>query len=65
MKQKRNEIIYRFEELPTGGRVRITTTNSDALTAIHDFLRYQIEDHHTGDTKEISTDHLLPGVKDE
>jgi hypothetical protein len=35
--------------LPTGGRVRISTKNQDALNAIQDFLRFQIEDHDTGD----------------
>jgi hypothetical protein len=53
MKDKRAEISYSFEELPTGGRVRIKTANPDALKAIHDFLRFQIEDHHTGDTTDI------------
>src|SRR5450432_2051797 len=52
MKEKRTEISYTFEELPTGGRVRIKTTNPDALNAIHDFLRFQIDDHNTGDTTE-------------
>jgi hypothetical protein len=56
MKEKRAEISYSFEELPAGGRVRIKTKNPDALKAIHDFLRFQIEDHHTGDTTEIPTD---------
>jgi hypothetical protein len=56
MKEKRAEISYSFEELPAGGRVRIKTRNADALKAIHDFLRFQIEDHHTGDTTEIPTD---------
>ena len=55
MKEKRAEISYRFEELPTGGRVRIKTTNPDALKAIHDFLRFQIDDHHTGDTADIGS----------
>jgi hypothetical protein len=50
MKEKRAEIFFSFEELPAGGRVRIKTTNSDALKAIHEFLRFQIDDHHTGDT---------------
>jgi len=54
MKEKRAEISYSFEELPAGGRVRIKTTNPDALKAIHDFLRFQIEDHHTGDTTEVT-----------
>ena len=49
MKDKHAEISYTFEELSTGGRVHITTTNPDALKAIHEFLRFQIEDHHTGD----------------
>jgi hypothetical protein len=55
-KEKRAEISYSFEELPVGGRVRIKTTNPDALKAIHDFLRFQIEDHHSGDTTEIRAD---------
>jgi hypothetical protein len=54
MKEKRTEISYGFEELPTGGRARIKTTNPDALKAIHDFLRFQIDDHHSGDTTDIS-----------
>lgn len=57
MKEKRTEISYSFEELPTGGRVSIKTTNPEALSAIHDFLRFQIEDHHTGDTTQIPADH--------
>jgi hypothetical protein len=38
-----------LEPLPTGGRVRIVTKNRDALNAVHDFLNFQIEDHHTDD----------------
>lgn len=29
----------------------ITTANPKALKAIHEFLRFQIEDHRTGDPK--------------
>lgn len=47
MKEKRSEISYTFEESPEGGRVRIKTEDHDALKAVHDFLRFQIEDHHT------------------
>jgi len=49
MKDRRSDVAYTFEELPTGGRVRIVTANHDALNAIHDFLIFQIQDHHTGD----------------
>jgi hypothetical protein len=49
MRDRRADITYTFEELPTGGRVRITTSNHDALNAVHDFLDFQIRDHQTGD----------------
>lgn len=54
MKEKHAEILYTFEELPAGGRVRIKTANRDALDAIHEFLRFQIADHHTGDMSDIA-----------
>jgi hypothetical protein len=53
MKEKHAEISYSFEELEAGGRVRIKTANPDALKAVHDFLRFQIEDHHTGDATSL------------
>ena len=49
MKDRQADITYTFEELSGGGRVRIVTQNRDALNAIHDFLNFQIQDHHTGD----------------
>ena len=53
MKEKRSEISYSFEELSTGGRVRIKTANQDALKAVHEFLRFQITDHQTRDTLKV------------
>ena len=47
------EVQYRFQEIDRGGTVRITTTNSDALKALHEFLRFQIADHRTGDTEKV------------
>lgn len=55
MKDRHMEISYAFEELETGGRVRIKATSAEALKAVHDFLRFQIEDHHTGDATEIGS----------
>jgi hypothetical protein len=49
MKDRRGDITYTFEELPAGGRIRIATMNHDAVNAIHDFLKFQIQEHHTGD----------------
>jgi hypothetical protein len=53
MKRLASEIDYRVEETPTGGRVVITTQNPVALKAIHEFLRFQIEDHRTGDDTDV------------
>jgi hypothetical protein len=38
--------------------VRITTGNRDALKAVHEFLRYQIREHKTGDPLAVSSDGL-------
>ncbi len=48
------EVSYRFEEIPNGGRVKIVTKNQEALAALHEFLKFQISDHHTGDTPEVT-----------
>jgi hypothetical protein len=49
LKDRRTEVRYSLEELPSGGLIRITTTNRDAINAVHDFFAFQIADHHTGD----------------
>lgn len=53
MKRLKAEINYRFEELERGGLVRITTNNPEAIAAIHEFLRFQIQDHQTGDATDV------------
>ena len=53
LQAKKAGIQYRFEEIAQGGRVRISTKDEKALKAIHEFLRFQIKDHRTGDTTEI------------
>jgi len=49
MARRAAAIRYRYEEIPAGGRVVIETDDPEALAAVHDFLRFQIEDHATGD----------------
>jgi len=49
MKKARSAITYTFEELDRGGSVRIVATSPRALSAVHEFLRFQIRDHGTGD----------------
>jgi|SRR5579872_41037 len=53
LQKLKSDIVYRFEEIDGGGRVRISTKNPDARSAVYEFLRFQIADHQTGDTGEI------------
>ena len=54
MKKVKDAITWKYEETVKGGRVNITTANPDALKAIHVFLRYQITDHKTGDSLDVT-----------
>lgn len=54
LQKMKTEVSYAFAEIEDGGRVRIKTNNSEALAAVHEFLRFQISDHQTGDTTEVS-----------
>ena len=49
MKQLKSEIHYALEKTRMGAKIRITTKNEEAMLAIHEFLRFQIQDHKTGD----------------
>ena len=50
----RDQIEYQFEETEKGAKVRIKTMNGQATDAIHAFLLFQIVDHQTGDSPDIS-----------
>ena len=45
----RADIDYKFEAAPLGGRLNITTRSTEAIEAVHAYLRYQIKEHRTGD----------------
>ena len=49
MTKLKTDIKYTYEASPKGGRVVIVTSNKVALAAVHEFLRFQIKDHATGD----------------
>jgi hypothetical protein len=49
MQRLKNKIAYSYRERPRGAAVRIESSDDIAVTAIHDFLRYQIKEHATGD----------------
>jgi len=52
--ERREAVRYAYVETSGGGRVNIVTRDGKALAALHDFLRYQIEEHHTGDTGTVT-----------
>jgi hypothetical protein len=56
MSRLKADIKYQYEEIDRGASVRISTTNAEALKAIHDFLRYQIKEHKTGDPLVVTKD---------
>lgn len=49
MTKLKADIKYTYEASDAGGRVVISTGNKEAKAAIHEFLRFQIKDHATGD----------------
>lgn len=56
MKALRAKIRWEFEPTDRGGVVRASTRDAKARNAIHEFLRFQIEDHATGDPLTVSDD---------
>ena len=54
MKRLRKYITYTAVPTPTGAGVRITTSDPQAVKAVHAFLRFQIADHKTGDPTTIA-----------
>jgi hypothetical protein len=46
MAARRSAITYTVESLPRGGALRVTSRDTIAVRAIHEFLAFQREDHH-------------------
>jgi hypothetical protein len=51
MVRMKDQIRYRYEEIDNGGRVVISSKQPEAVTAVQEFLRFQITEHRTGDPK--------------
>ena len=49
MRARKNTLSFTYEDRPDGGMVRISTTDAKTRQAVHEFLRYQIHEHATGD----------------
>jgi hypothetical protein len=50
MSDRRSLITYAVSDLDRGAELRITTTDSLALAAVHEFLRYQRTEHRHRDS---------------
>ena len=53
MKLMKSAIRYAYEEMPSGGRIELKSDDPVGVASIHDFLRFQIADHQTGDSLEV------------
>jgi len=53
MQKLKNDIRYKFEDTQQGARIRISTNTPEALQAIYEFLRFQIQEHKTGDPLKV------------
>jgi hypothetical protein len=52
MQKLKAEISYNYKETDRGAVIQISTGNAEALKAIHEFLKFQIREHKTGDPQE-------------
>jgi hypothetical protein len=52
MTKLKDQIHYKYETAENGGRVAISSMNAEAVAAIHEFLKFQITEHKTGDALE-------------
>ena len=50
MQRLKKQIKYNYEQIDRGARLRIASKDPKAVAAIHDFLKFQISDHQTGDS---------------
>jgi hypothetical protein len=49
MARLKDQLHWELQETPRGARIVVTADNQEALAALHEFLKFQIEDHKTGD----------------
>ena len=52
MKRLNKRLSYSVRNTTGGAEIRITTVDADAIRAVHEFLKFQITDHRTGDSLE-------------
>jgi len=55
MKKLMADISYKYDVTDRGALIQISSANSEAVQAIHEFLKFQIKEHMTGDPLEVKT----------
>jgi Ni/Co efflux regulator RcnB len=53
MMKLKDQIHYKYEAVENGGHVVISSANAEAVKAVHEFLKFQIAEHKTGDEMEV------------
>ncbi|HEY6372628.1 MAG TPA: hypothetical protein VIX37_18765 [Candidatus Sulfotelmatobacter sp.] len=56
MEKLHAEIHYQYQQTDAGAKILINTANLKAVRAVHEFLRFQISEHQTGDPMEPTHD---------
>ncbi len=56
MQRLKADLSYSYVETDRGGKVLITAPNPEAVKAVHEFLRFQIEEHQTGTRRRCRND---------
>ncbi len=49
----KNKLHWQLQDTARGAKLTVVADNKEALDAVHDFLRFQITDHHTGDCSAV------------
>jgi hypothetical protein len=49
MAELKGEIAYTYKEAPAGATLVIESAHAEAVAAVHEYFRYQIKEHRTGD----------------
>ena len=60
MTKLHSEIHYQYQQTDSGAKIMIATANPKALRAVHEFLRFQIAEHQTGDSTEVTNGAAQP-----
>jgi hypothetical protein len=50
---KAGKVSYDYQSTPGGARLKVSSSDKETVTAIHEFLKFQIEDHQTGDSETV------------